>query len=75
MVYEKVVKIVSNQLQVEASKITKGANFIKDLKADSLDIVDMIITFEEEFKIEIDDNAVVNIKTVGDIVDYIEAHK
>ncbi len=73
MVFEKVVKVVSNQLQVESSKIKAESNFIKDLKADSLDIVDMIITFEEQFGIEIDDNAVTDIKTVGDIVSYIES--
>ncbi len=75
MIFEKVVKVVSNQLQVEASKINKDTNLIKDLKADSLDIVDMIITFEEQFNIQIDDNDVADIKTVGDIVSYIEARK
>ncbi len=73
MIFEKVVKVVSNQLQVESSKIKAESNLIKDLKADSLDIVDMIITFEEQFGIEIDDNAVTDIKTVGDIVNYIES--
>lgn len=73
MIFEKVVKVVSNQLQVESSKIKEDSNLIKDLKADSLDIVDMIITFEEQFGIEIDDNAVTDIKTVGDIVRYIES--
>lgn len=73
MIFEKVVKIVSNQLQLEPSKIKLESNLIKDLKADSLDVVDMIITFEEQFNIEIDDDAVGDIKTLEDIVKYIES--
>lgn len=72
MVFDKVKEIIVDQLDVEADKVTAGANIQDDLGADSLDVVDLVMSLEEEFDIEIPDEAVEDIKTVGDIVKYIE---
>jgi len=68
MVFEKVKSIVADQLDVEEEKVTAEASITEDLGADSLDVVDLVMSIEEEFDIEIPDEAVENIKTVGDIV-------
>ncbi len=72
MVFDKVKEIIVDQLDVDADKVTTGANIQDDLGADSLDVVDLVMSLEEEFDIEIPDEAVEGIKTVGDIVKYIE---
>ena len=72
MVFEKVRPIIMDQLDAEEDKVTMDAVIQDDLGADSLDIVDLVMSFEEEFDIEIPDDQVENIKTVGDIVKYIE---
>jgi acyl carrier protein len=72
MVFEKVKKIIVEQLGVEEDDIAMEASFIDDLGADSLDIVELIMALEEEFDIEIPDSEAENIKTVGDAVDYIK---
>lgn len=72
MVFDKVKEIIVEQLDVDADKVITGANIQDDLGADSLDVVDLVMSLEEEFDIEIPDEAVENIKTVGDIVKYIE---
>ena len=72
MVFEKVRSIIAEQLDVEEDKVTMDAVIQDDLGADSLDIVDLVMNFEEEYDIEIPDDQVENIKTVGDIVRYIE---
>ncbi len=72
MVFDKVKEIIVDQLDVDADKVTNGANIQDDLGADSLDVVDLVMSLEEEFDIEIPDEAVEDIKTVGDIVKYIE---
>jgi acyl carrier protein len=70
--FEKVKKTVAEQLGVEsADKITPESNFIDDLGADSLDLVELVMAFEEEFEIEIPDEAAEKILTVQDAVDYI----
>ncbi|MGL4954675.1 MAG: acyl carrier protein [Cetobacterium sp.] len=71
-VANKVTKIVVEQLQVDASKVTPDASFTTQLGADSLDIVELVMAFEESFNIEIDDDSAVNIQTVKDAIDYIE---
>jgi acyl carrier protein len=73
--FEKVRDIVVEQLGVDEEQVTLEATFIDDLGADSLDIVELIMAFEEEFNIEIPDEAAEKIKTVQDVVDYIEKHK
>lgn len=72
MVFEKVKSIIIDQLDVEEEKVTMEANIQDDLGADSLDVVDLITTIEDEFDLSIPDEAVEEIKTVGDIVNYIE---
>ena len=72
MVFEKVRDSLVDQLDVEEEKVTMDASITDDLGADSLDVVDLVMSLEEEFDVEIPDNQVENIKTVGDIVRYIE---
>lgn len=72
MIFEKVKSIIVDQLDVDDDKVTMNANIQDDLGADSLDIVDLVMSFEDEFDLEIPDDQVENIKTVGDVVKYIE---
>ena len=72
---DRVQKIVVEHLGVEADKVTQEASFIDDLGADSLDIVELVMAFEEEFGVEIPDDAAEKITTVGDATKYIEEHK
>ena len=73
--FEKVRDIVVEQLGVDADEVTIDSTFIGDLGADSLDIVELIMAFEEEFNIEIPDEAAEKIKTVQDVVTYIDNNK
>ena len=73
--FNKVRDIVVEQLGVEADEVALESTFIDDLGADSLDIVELIMAFEEEFNIEIPDEIAEKIKTVKDAVDYIEKEK
>ena len=75
MVFEKVKELIAEQLDVDASKITMDTDFMKDLEADSLDAVEIILGVEDEYGIEIPDEAAENFTKVGDIVNYIEANK
>ena len=70
-IFEKVKNIVVEQLEVEADRVTPEASFANDLGADSLDTVELVMALEEEFDIEIPDEAAEKIKTVQDTVDYI----
>ena len=72
MVFEKIKKIISEQLEVDQSIITDGASITGDLGADSLDLVDLAMSIEDEFDIELSDEALDKIKTVGDLAAYIE---
>ncbi len=72
MVFEKISQLLSEQLGCDKSKITLESEIIKDLGADSLDVVEMLMGLEEEFGIELSDEEAVNLKTVGDIVAVIE---
>ena len=74
MVFDKLKEIIADQLDADAESITMESSITDDLHADSLDVVDLITTIEEEFDISIPDEAVEEIKTVGDIVNYIEAN-
>ena len=71
-VAERVKKIVVEHLNVDADKVTDGASFIEDLGADSLDTVELVMAFEEEFSIEIPDDAAESIVTVGDAIKFID---
>jgi acyl carrier protein len=73
-VQERVKKIIVEHLGVEDGKVTTNASFIDDLGADSLDTVELVMAFEEEFGCEIPDDAAEKILTVKDAVDYIQQH-
>ena len=73
-VTERVKKIVAEKLNVTEDKISDKSHFINDLGADSLDTVELVMAFEEEFGCEIPDEAAEKIATVGDVVSYIEAN-
>ena len=74
-VAERVKKIVIEHLGVDAEKVTEGASFIDDLGADSLDTVELVMAFEEEFGVEIPDDAAEKISTVKDAITYIDSNK
>ncbi len=69
---ERIKEIIADQLGVETEKITPEAKFVEDLGADSLDIVELIMAFEEEFGIEIPDEDAEKIQTVGDVINYLK---
>lgn len=74
MVFDKLKEIIMDHLDVEEDEVTMDANIQEDLDADSLDMVDLVMSVEEEFDLKIEDEDVEKIKTVGDIVSFIEAH-
>jgi acyl carrier protein len=69
---ERVIEIVSEQMGVSKEQITRNTSFINDLNADSLDTVELVMEFEEEFEIAIPDDAAEKIQTVGQAIDYID---
>ena len=73
-VYERVRSMIVEQLGVDESQVTPNASFVDDLNADSLDLVELIMSLEEEFGMEISDEEAEKIKTVGDAAEYIEEH-
>lgn len=74
MVLEKIKEILSEQFDVEAEEIAVETTLQEDLGADSLDVVDLLMSIEDEFEVDIPDEEVENIKTVGALVEYIESH-
>ena len=72
MVFEKVCNILANQFDVDESEITMETNLVNDLNADSLDFVDLIMSLEDEFSVEFNEEDADSFKTVGDVVNYIE---
>lgn len=73
-VVQKVQDIIAESLGVKRSEVVASASFIDDLNADSLDIVELVMTIEKEFDIEIPDDEAERIRTVQDAIDYIKAH-
>ncbi len=71
---DRIRDIIVELLGVEPDKVTREARFREDLEADSLDLVELIMEFEQEFNSEISDEEAQKIKTVGDAIDYLEAH-
>lgn len=74
-IFQKLKTIVVDQLGVNEENVTIEATFVDDLAADSLDIVELVMTIEEEFDLEIPDSDAEKIVTIGDVVKYIEKHK
>ena len=76
MIFEKVVEIIAEQLGVgDAKKITETTSLMDDLDADSLDAVEIVMSIEDEFGIEIPDEDAEGFKSIGDIVSYVDANK
>ncbi len=74
MVLEKIKVILAEQFDVEEDSLKNDTDLQDDLGADSLDVVDLLMSIEDEFEIEIPDEEIENIRTVGDLVNYIEAN-
>lgn len=72
--YEKIVEILSKQLQIDKSKITEDSDIMENLGADSLDVVEISMALEQEFNISVPDEEIVNFKTPADINKYLEEH-
>ncbi|MFZ8861661.1 MAG: acyl carrier protein [Thermocrinis sp.] len=68
----RIKEIIADQLGVEIEKLKEDANFVQDLGADSLDVVELVMAFEEEFGIEIPDEDAEKIRTVGDVINYLK---
>ena len=73
MVFDKIKEIIANKIQVDEDKITPETSLMKDLEADSLDAVEIIMGIEEEFDVEIPDSAAEGFENVGDIARYVES--
>ncbi|HIX12160.1 MAG TPA: acyl carrier protein [Candidatus Anaerofilum faecale] len=71
-VFERIRAMLAEQLDIEEDKITMESDILEDFEADSLDVVDMVMTLEDEFGIEIPDEEIENLHTVGDVVRYVE---
>lgn len=74
MIFEKVREIICEQFDVDEESVTLDTDIREDLDADSLDMVDLVMSFEDEFKIEVPESDIETVKTVGDIVKFIEEH-
>ena len=72
---DKVISLIAETLDIDKKKINEKTNLVKDLEVESLDLVDLVGAFEEEFGVEIADNDIKNLQTVGDIIKYAEEHE
>ena len=75
MTFEKVRTMIAEQLQVDAASITENSRLVEDLRADSANVMVMILELESEFGIEVEDEVILQLKTVGDVVAYIEKNQ
>ena len=75
MIFDTVKAMISKQLKVDEASITMESRLVEDLKADSANVMVMIMDMEDNFNITVEDDAVNTLKTVGDVVKYIEAHQ
>ena len=75
MVFDQVRDMIASQLQVDAATITPESRLVEDLKADSANVMVMILELETMFNIEVEDEVILNLKTVGDVAKYIEQHQ
>ena len=74
-VFEKIRALLAEQLDIDPSKITMDSDIMSGFEADSLDIVDMVMTLEDEFGVEVPDDAIETLHTVGDVVNFVESHQ
>ncbi len=74
MIFESVKKIINEQLGLSEDEITMDSNFLEDLGADSLELIDLIMALETEFDLEVPEEDIEEIETVGDVVAYIKSH-
>ena len=72
MVFDQIKEMLAEQLDLDESKITMDSDIVEDLEADSLDVVDLVMSMEDEFGVEVPDEVIEGFKTVGDVVRYIE---
>ena len=72
MVFERIREIICDQLDLEEDKVTMDSDIMEDFEADSLDVVDLVMSIEDEFGLEVPDDQIENLRTVGDVVRYIE---
>ena len=72
MVFERIREIICGQLDLEEDKVTMDSDIMEDFEADSLDVVDLVMSIEDEFGLEVPDDQIENFRTVGDVVRYIE---
>ena len=70
--FERIRELLAEQLDIDEEKITMDSNILEDFEADSLDVVDMVMSLEDEFGVEIPDEEIENFHTVGDVVSYVE---
>jgi acyl carrier protein len=73
--FEEIIEIIARQLKIDKSVLKNETNILTDMGADSLDIIDIIMSIEEHFRISIDEKSIEKIKTIGDIAEYIESKK
>ena len=73
--FEQIVEIISRQLKAEPEQIVPDTNIMEDLGADSLDVVELLMAIEETFGVSVPDEDITGLKTVKDIVDYVDAHQ
>lgn len=72
MVFERIREIICDQLDLEEDKVTMDSDIMEDFEADSLDVVDLVMSIEDEFGLKVPDDQIENFRTVGDVVRYIE---
>ena len=72
MVFERIREIICDQLDLEEDKVTMDSDIMEDFEAHSLDVVDLVMSIEDEFGLEVPDDQIENFRTVGDVVRYIE---
>lgn len=72
MVFDKIREILAEQLDADAEEMTADTRIAEDLGADSLDVVELLMSIEDEFEVEIPDEEIENLKTIGDVVEYIQ---
>lgn len=74
MIFEKIAQLLADQLDANADDLTLDTNIADDLGADSLDVVELLMAIEDEFEVEIPDDKIETMKTIGDVVNYIQAN-